>query len=127
MQNGRSTFWWSLGDYLLGVVVLCRAWCRPDIHIEALQGEVRLERRCLSVADEQEATAATGLFLRTFWMRDRLWRRKPVKLELLAGEYDAGQRRRATVDLLISVGASVHPGLYVARREFTALRVRVGA
>lgn len=117
----------SLGERVLGAVVFLRAWIRPDVRIEAVRGEVRFEQKRLRVADEYEGTAPTGLFLHTLWVRDWLLRPHPLKVEILAGEYDNGvqPRKREKVDLLITVGSTVRAGIYVACRGLTAFQVRV--
>ena|ERR1035441_6888728 len=115
---------------ILPAIVFVRGWLKPDIEIDVMPEQLVFKQRCLSIADEHEAAAATGLFLDTVWARSCLLRRQPLKLEIVAGEYDdliASPRRRERVDLLISVGSSIRPGLYVARRGLTAFRIKVAA
>jgi hypothetical protein len=116
-------------ESILRAIVLLRAWLKPDVEMDVTPAQFLFKQRRLSVANEYDATAATGLFLETVWARNWWLRRQPLKLEIVAGEYDAitSPRRRERVDLLISVGSSIRPGAYVARRDLTAFRIRVGA
>jgi hypothetical protein len=117
----------STWDLILQGIVFIRGWLRPDIKLEASRGEVRAEQNRLAIANDEEATAPTGLFLRTMWARDSRGSRRAVKIELVAGDYrlEHTAKRRETVDLILSVGATVRPGCYIAVRGLTAIQIRV--
>ena len=112
---------------MLEAIVFVRAWIKPDVRITAAPGEIRLEQGRLYVADDAEATAGPGTFLHTVWARDWRLRRRSLKLEAIAGDYESEDvpGRRKQVDLLISAGMNMRPGSYVAWRGLTAFKVRV--
>jgi len=102
--------------------LLYRGWLFPDLTVSLRRGghvQQRLPRAAIP-----ERKAEPGTITETIWARNRVWRRKRIKVETFVSDAHTGSDAHA-VDLLISVGTSVPPGRYVARSSKGVVKVVV--
>jgi hypothetical protein len=122
------------------VVFLCRNWIWPTFQTTLAPGEHRQFRHRLAVPHDRPV-ADPGTILSTSWARNRLGRRRRIKVETFVAEDTTTARapagrspvlpkpkapaQNSHLDLLVSVGVSVPPGTYLAHLSEGAIRITV--
>jgi hypothetical protein len=116
---------------LIGLVVfLFRKWFWPDLEVKLAAGEHRQYPRALRPIG-REKSAESGTILKTKWARHWSGRRNRIKVETFVSEgaqldpEHPGRKYVDKLDLLVSVGASVQPGSYLAKGPNGAVKIIV--
>ena len=114
-KRKRTLIW---GGSIIGVIVLLvgiyklvfaiyRPWLTPDVSVRVNPGKHVQKPGVLAFA-KSEDKERTGVVHETLWAVDRKHRRQRIKVETFA----AGER---LLDVLVSAGASVKKGKYIAK------------
>jgi len=121
------------------LVFLQRKWIWPDVKVSMSPGESSQLQSAIRMLKDEEGTEP-GTILNTVWARRWLAGRRRIKVETFAsdetfrsgglkrGKQPSGKRRGYSdkkLDVLVSVGASVRSGIYLAKNPNGAVRITV--
>jgi hypothetical protein len=110
----------GLGLFLALVVFLKRKWIWPDFKVAIPAGTNLKFDSIRRVHHGVEA----GTILQTAWAKTLYGTRQRIKVETFAAD-SLHADARSDLDMLVSVGASVRPGAYLARLPSGGVRVNV--
>lgn len=99
-----------------------RKWIWPDVSLKLTAGGYEQRRRALPMMDG-EKKAEPGTILQTVWATNRRGRLQRIKVETFVSEEKS--QNFAQLDLLVSVGKSVRPGIYLAKAPNGVARIIV--
>lgn len=135
--DGDATMRWAawrvLLLYLVAVLLLLaaaaavcwRRWIWPSVKVAMPAGGYEQVRSVLRPLPEDK-DAEGGRILRTTWACSLRGRRARIKVESFAREEDSSASgAKSRHDVLVSVGASVKPGKYLARGADGSVRIKV--
>ena len=111
----------GLGLFLAIIVFLKRKWLWPDFKVRLQVGKKMQFDNVLRGRGGMEP----GMILHTAWAKAWYGTRQRIKVETFAAE-GLHSDSRSKLDLLVSIGTSVRPGVYLAKLPNGAIRVYVG-
>lgn len=116
----KSSPYLGVGLFLVIVVFLKRKWLWPDFKAYTTAGSNTQFNNVVSGRDGLEP----GTILHTTWAKAWRGTRQRIKVETFVAE-SPSEHTHSKLDLLVSVGASVRPGVYMAIVPGCAVRVSV--
>lgn len=114
----------GITGFLLLLLILRRRWIFPRVKAVVPAGGYTQLHGVISAKASMQYSQP-GTVLETCWAKSRVGRRQRIKVEIFVREKGAGKKSRC--DVLVAVGASVLPGIYLAKGRTGSVRVEVTA